>query len=185
MAVLKPLPVTFKSRVVAGKLPDLDKGLFAYLLEQCEGKILNITLDYYVNKRSSAQLKYYWPVIVEYVLEGLIDVGYRREQLSPEIVHDELKRRFLKHLAKRVVNPLTKKYITKIPKTSELSTWQFMDYCEGICIWAADMLSISIPMPDKEWKSQAEKEYQEALKRGLITEDERNRVRIALKLQHV
>lgn len=183
MAILKPLPVTFKSRVVAGKLPDLDKGLFAEVLEACEGKTVTLTLDYFVNKRSNLQLSYYWPVIVEYVLEGLIDVGYRREQLSPQLVHDDLKRKFLKHLAKRVINPITKKYITKIPSTSDLTTWEFIDYCEGISMWAAEFLNIAIPLPDKKWKEQAINDFNLALSKGLITQDERNRVRIALKLQ--
>lgn len=182
MPVLKLLPVTFKSKVVSGKLPELDKKLFAWLLENCEGKTLNLTLDYYVKKRSNAQNAYYWPVIIEYVLEGLIDAGYRRESLSPELVHDYLKGKFLKHLRRRVVNKLTKQYLTRQPSTAELTTWEFMDYMDGIRIWAAEFLSISIPDPNKEWKSQAQADYIKALVAGLITEDERNRVRIALKV---
>lgn len=184
MPVLKPLPVTLKSHVVAGKLPGLDKELFKYLLDQCEGKTLTITLDYYVNKRSNMQLMYYWPVVVEYVLEGLIDVGYRREALSPQIVHDYLKSQFLKHLKKRVVNPVTKKYITKAPSTGDLTTWEFIDYVDGICIWASTFLNIAIPAPNKEWREKALADYNEALLNGLIDADERSRVRIALKLDN-
>lgn len=182
MAVIKPLPITFKSRVIGGKMPDVDKGLFNYLLEQCEGKVITLALDYYVQKRSNAQNSYYWPVIVEYVLEGLIDAGYRRETLSPELVHDYLKGKFLKHLKRRIVNPATKKYITKVPTTTELTTWEFMDYMDGIRQWAAEFLSVQIPDPNKEWKAQAEADYKKALSAGLITAEERNRVRIALKL---
>lgn len=182
MSVIKPLPVTFKSRAICGKLPDLDKGLFAHLLEISEGKVVTLTLDYYVEKRSNAQNSYYWPVVIEYVLEGMIDAGYRRESLSPELVHDYLKGKFLRFMKRRVVNPKTKKYMTMQPTTTELSTWQFMDYMEGITIWAAEFLNVSIPEPNKEWKAKAEADYQLALQKGLITPDERNRVRIALKL---
>lgn len=76
MAVLKLLPVTLRSKVVAGKLPGI-KGI-SIILDHLEGKEINVTFDYYVRKRSNAQNAYYWPVIIEYVLEGLIDVGYRR-----------------------------------------------------------------------------------------------------------
>lgn len=183
MPVLKPLPVTLKSKAVAGKLCDLDRDFVIYLLQQCEGKTLTITLDYYINKRSNAQNSYYWPVIVEYVLEGLIDAGYRRESLSPQLVHDYLKGKFLRHMKRRTVNPITKKYLTSQPATQELNTWEFMDYMDGIVIWAAELLSIAIPAPNREWREQAEKDYNEALQRGLIHPDERNRVRIALKLQ--
>jgi len=183
MPPLRPLPVTLKSKVTAGKLPDLDKGLFAHLLELSEGKTVTLTLDYYVNKRTNAQNGYYWPVIIEYVLEGLIDVGYRREALDPDTVHDYLKNKFLRHMRKRIVNPVTKQYLTKIPTTTELNTWEFMDYMEGICIWASEFLSISIPAPNKEWKEQAEIDYKNALSKGLITVEERNRTRIALLLQ--
>lgn len=183
MAIIKLLPVTFRCKAVAGKLPGLDKEVLAHILENCEGKELNVTFDFYVRKRSNAQNAYYWPVCVEYVLEGLIDIGYKRSDLSPEIVHDYLKGKFLKNMKRRrVYNPVTKKYITKIPKSSELTTWEFMDYVEAICIWAAEYLGISIPVPNKEWKDQALKDYNEALSKGLITEDERNRVCIALKL---
>lgn len=183
MPVLKLLPVTFKSKVVAGKLPELDKGLFNWLLENSEGKTVTLTLDYYVKKRSNAQNSFYWPVTVEFVLEGLIGNGYKRHELSPTIVHDFLKGMFLNHMKRRrIYNPITKKYITKIPKSSELNTWEFMDYLDAICMWSAEFLSITIPEPDKQWKEKAEADYLKALASGLITEDERNRVRIALKL---
>lgn len=181
--ILKLLPVTLKSIVVAGKLPEVDKGLLTHLLENSEGKTVTLTLDYYVQRRSNAQNAFYWPVIVEYVLEGLIDAGHRRESLDPETVHEFLKGKFLKHLKRRIVNPITKKYITRQPKTSQLNTWEFIDYMEAIIIWSAEMLSIQIPDPDLKWKAQAEADYNEALRRGLITEEERNRVKIALRLQ--
>lgn len=181
MAILKLLPVTLRSKVVAGKLPGI-KGI-SIILDHLEGKEINVTFDYYVRKRSNAQNSYYWPVCVEYCLEGLVDIGYKRSELSPEIVHDYLKGKLLKHMKRRrIYNPETKTYITKIPKSSELTTWEFIDYVEVIGQWAATYLSIQIPEPDKEWKEQAEKNYQEALLKGIITEDERNRVRIALKL---
>lgn len=179
---MKPLPIVLRSKAVGGKLPGLDKDILRYVLEAVEGKELTLTLDYYVRKRSNAQNSYYWPVIIEYVLEGLIDNGYRREALDPETVHEYLKNKFLKHMKRRVVNPATKKYITLQPTTTKLTTWEFMDYMEAIAQWAAEYLSISIPEPNKEWKDQAQRDYKEALRRGLITEDERNRVRIALKL---
>lgn len=185
MAIQKPLPVTFRSKAINGKLPGIDKELFTYLLNQVEGKEIELTLNYYVRKRSTAQNAYYWPVVVEYVLEGLIDTGYRRDQLTPDIVHEYLKNKFLKHMKRRVVNPGTKKYITLQPTTQTLTTWEFMDYMEAIIIWAAEFLSISIPVPDKRWKEEAERQYNEALSKNLITADERNRVRIALKLAAV
>ncbi len=132
MAVLKLLPVTLRSKVVAGKLPGI-RGI-STILEHLEGKELNVTFDYYVRKRSNAQLNYYWPVTVEYVLEGLIDVGYRRDQLSPDLVHEYLKSKFLKHMKRRVVNKVTKKYLTTQPSTSDLTTWEFMDYLEAIVV---------------------------------------------------
>lgn len=184
MSGLKLLPVTLNSRVVAGKLPDFNRDYFNQILKHSEGKTLSFEISYYVRKRTNIQLMYYWPIVVEYVLEGLIDVGYRREALSPQIVHDYLKSQFLKHLKKRVVNPVTKKYITKAPSTGDLTTWEFIDYVDGICIWASTFLNIAIPAPNKEWREKALADYNEALLNGLIDADERSRVRIALKLDN-
>ena len=181
MAIIKLLPVTLRSKVVSGKLPGIKP--ISEILEHLEGKEITVTFDYYVRKRSTAQNAYYWPVIVEYVMEALIDAGYRREALDHETVHDYLKDKFLRFMKRRIYNRETGKYIVTKPTTTTMTTWEFMDYMEAIVIWAAEFLNIQIPDPDKEWKEQAERQYQDAISKGLITEDERNRVRIALKLQ--
>lgn len=175
--------VKFTSLVQDGKLPGINKNTWSYVLKQMEGRTLEVTLDYHTNKRSNAQNAYYWPVVVEFTLEGLIDAGYRRDELSPELVHEYLKDKFLKHLRRRIRNPVTKKYIVKKPSTAELNTWEFMDYLDAVRIWAASFLSISIPDPDRQWREKAEADYRKALAAGLITVDIRNSVRIALMLE--
>jgi hypothetical protein len=95
--------------------------------------------------RSLDQNEYYWGVICDMVREGLYDAGYR-EVKTPEDAHEILKMLFLK----------MKKYNKKSGKVKEtagstaiLSTVEFNTYIEEIIQWAAEYLSIEIPLPNE------------------------------------
>ena len=96
-------------------------------------------------KRSHPQNAYYWGVLLDYVRHGLMDVGYR-EAKDNETVHEMMKAMFLKN---KIVNEFSGEEITIAGSTAKLTTLEFSGFIEEIVQWAAEYLSISIPMPNQ------------------------------------
>lgn len=95
--------------------------------------------------RSLDQNEYYWGVVCDMVRDALNDAGYR-EVKTPEDAHEIMKKLFLK----------TKKYNRKNGRTKEttgstatLTTVEFNNYIDEIIQWAAEYLSIQIPLPNE------------------------------------
>lgn len=113
------------------------------------GQRIFMRVSRYKADKSKNQRGYYRAVIVPEILEGLVDVGYRRSQLSLSIVHDMLKEKFLK---REVVSEHGE--FMNITLSSEDCDWD--EYCTFIteCIeWAATYLNISISPPvKKQWR---------------------------------
>jgi hypothetical protein len=84
--------------------------------------------------RSSNQNRWYWSCIVEMIMR---EVGYA----TAEECHEDLKRKF---------NPIASKLDPEIligGSTTLLSTKDFSDYCERICVWALEYFGLDIPRP--------------------------------------
>lgn len=105
-----------------------------------------LTLEKKVKKRSLSQNSYYFGCVVSSVLDGLVDVGYPRSELSPEVVHDMLKDKFLRQqLVNEHGEPLD-----IIRDSKGLSTTDFMSYIADIQRWAIEFLNIIIPDPGEQ-----------------------------------
>ena len=89
---------------------------------------------FYPKIRSGQQNKWYWSVIVPMIS---LEVGY----LTDEECHEDLKLKF---------NPKPSKLDPEAVlggSTTLLTTKEFSDYCERICIWALQYLGLDIPRP--------------------------------------
>lgn len=129
------------SRVVAGKLPDLDKDKFARALSRAHGRCVLIVRRV-EEFRSTAQNAYYWGVIVPTLLEHPLFREWSEEQL-----HDGIKEKFLARL-----DPLTA--LTKAGSTRELSPQEFSAFKDAIQQWAAEKLDLDIPDPNEELRKE-------------------------------
>lgn len=97
-------------------------------------------------KRSSQQNRYYFGCCLPLVKEGLQDIGYR-EVKTNEDAHEVLKYLFLK---KVIPNEETGEVIETLGTTTKLSTTEFNEYIDQIIQWAAEYLSIQIPLPNEQ-----------------------------------
>jgi hypothetical protein len=98
--------------------------------------------------RSSEQNRYYWGIVIPYILRAFIDLGNSLQEGNKEhvdLIHSFLKRRFLE--SKKVSNA-NGELIELDPSTTGLSTFQFMAYLAEIGQWAAEDLHIVIPEPE-------------------------------------
>jgi hypothetical protein len=96
-------------------------------------------------RRGLKQNAYYWGVVCEMVRDGLKDAGYRCINTTDD-AHEVTKSLFLKH---RLVNEETGEVIETIGSTATLTTIEFNQYIEEIIQWAAEYLSIQIPLPNE------------------------------------
>lgn len=124
--------------------------------EAFAGKKVEVTIKRAVSRRSDPQLKYYWAVIVTYVLQGLIDLGHEGLVLgnpeSKQIVHEFLKGKFL---VKRMGADINGEAIELPASTKALSKTDMADYFENIFQWSAECLNVTIPLPNEQleiWK---------------------------------
>ncbi len=104
-------------------------------------------LEKIYRKRSLNQNAYYWAVVVPIVKDGLFDVGYK---LSLEQTHEYLKNEFLKQ---EITNEQTGEIKVINRSTTELKTVEFMEFIDSVIQWAAEYLSVKIPMPDEFYEN--------------------------------
>lgn len=129
--------------VHGGKLiadePELLKAAF-----RChEGKRVQIEVKRWRKQRSDPQNKYYWKIIVMMVMEAM---GYDED--DKELVHEKLK--WECNYEMRIVGKGSDRKETRAPmSTAILSTVEFEAYEERCRRWAANELSIYIPLPNE------------------------------------
>lgn len=99
---------------------------------QCLSGEVELTVKPPIKHRSSPENRYYWSVIIQMISD---ETG-----ASPEDVHQEMKRMFLRVGGEKI--PITK-------STTELSTTEFEDYVSKIRMWAASFLNLTIPLPNE------------------------------------
>lgn len=98
--------------------------------------------------RTLNQNEWLWGCVYPILLDGLLDAGW--EFTSVEQVHEFLKK-LMAH--DRVVNYDTGE-IVEIPKsTATMDTQQFSTYIDKLREYAEEFLNVTIPDPDKGWRS--------------------------------
>lgn len=92
-------------------------------------------LEYFIKikQRSLKENNYYWGVVIETLVEQS-ETGY-----EPEDWHDILKNKFLMYV--------NDQGFTRTRSTTSLTTEEFERYLEKIRMWAAQELSVLIPLP--------------------------------------
>lgn len=98
--------------------------------------------------RTLNQNEWLWSCVYPILLDGLLDAGW--EFTSVEQVHEFFKRLMAQD---RVVNYETGE-IVEIPKsTATMDTQQFSTYIDKLREYAEEFLNVTIPDPDKGWRS--------------------------------
>lgn len=110
------------------------------------GTELEIVIRKKKKKRSNGQNSYYHGVVIPIVLDGLIDAGYERKELNSKVVHEFLRKTFLK----KVIANDSGEFIEVIQHTSELSTIEMAIYIDDIQRWAIEFLNVIIPNPNEQ-----------------------------------
>ena len=121
------------------------KGIRDYLDGVLPGRWV-VSIDRYIRRRGIKQNAYYHLIVVNYVRDGLVAMGFDASLLSNENVHEYLKNRFLKI---DIANP-EGEYFEVTRSTTELTTVEFMDYIAEIQKWATEFLGIYIPDPNQQ-----------------------------------
>ena len=118
--------------------------------EKFRGQKIEIVFRKKKKIRSSGQNRYYWKVVIPYILEAFIDLGNDLQEGNPEhaeLIHDFLKRRCL---PARQVCDAQGELIELAPSTAGLSTTEMMEYIERVCLFAAESLNVAIPQPSEQ-----------------------------------
>lgn len=111
------------------------------------GERIVIEVSKYQKDKSIEQRGYYRAIIVPEVLEGLVDIGYPRYQLSLDIVHDMLKEKFL---TKEIVSETNGKFLKVIQSTEDLTMPEYANFIQNCIDWSLEYLSIIITPPTKQ-----------------------------------
>lgn len=111
-------------------------------MQEFSGKEIEVTIRRKRKHRSDPQNRYYWGVVVEMIRAGMKDMG---DELTPDQVHEFLKWRFLR--AQRIDETTGEILYEYAGSTTKLGTIQFSEYVEKCCQFAAEMLGVSIPLP--------------------------------------
>lgn len=132
--------ISFKGTVKNNAVVIEDHDAFQYQLLDFEGKEVRMSIKPWRNSRTLEANGYYWGVVVAYIAE---ETG-----MTPEEVHQELARMFLKYH-----HPESgREYVRS---TSDLNTKEFSTYTQQCIEWAAAFLFVEIPLPSNDpwWKS--------------------------------
>ncbi len=108
--------------------------------------MINITKQH--KGRTLNQNDWLWGCVYPILLDGLLDAGW--EFTSIEQVHEFFK----KQMAQDKVVNFTTGEIVEIPKsTATMDTQQFSMYVNALRAYAEDFLNVTIPKPDKNWRT--------------------------------
>lgn len=98
--------------------------------------------------RTLNQNDWLWGCVYPILLDGLLDAGW--EFTSVEQVHEFFKKQMAQD---KVVNYTTGE-IVEIPiSTAIMDTQQFAMYIDALRAYAEDFLNVTIPEPDKNWRT--------------------------------
>lgn len=145
-----PLELKYQFKVSEeGKITIVNEGLFkSEMRKHFLGKTAIVTVRKPRKQRSTRQNSFYFGITIPEIIEGLVDAGYERHELSVDLVHDMLREKFLK------VDLPSKEYsgefISLTRSSTELSTAEWMDYTAEVTRWAAEFLNITLSVPNEQ-----------------------------------
>lgn len=120
----------FYARVVDGKPKILNRDGFMRLIEQMNGREIDIMVRKHRKARSTNQNSFYWGVVLAIIAESTGN--------EPEDMHAAFRDLFLTDRS----GPLP-----LVRSTTDLSTVEFNEYIEKIVRFAAEKLELVIPDP--------------------------------------
>lgn len=106
------------------------------------GKEIEVIFRLKKKHRSDPQNRYYWGVVVEMIRAGMKEMG---DTVTPDQVHEFLKWRFLR--VSKIDESTGEVLYEYAGSTAKLKTVEFSEYIEKCCQFAAEMLGVSIPLP--------------------------------------
>lgn len=135
--------IVVMSKVYNGKLSGYASETLRRFVETMEGKNVEVIVKKKRAKRSDAQNRFYWGVVIPIIHDAFKELGHR---LNPEEVHFFLKQKFNYQTLCNADGEM----VGEIPKsTAELNKLEFMEYVDKISQWATEMLNVTIPEPHK------------------------------------
>lgn len=145
------MKTTYFSNVTNGRLTKAASQAIAADLAQHEGKAVEVTIQRKKAKRSDAQMRYYFGVVVYCFAEALRDLG---NDIKPEsasdrmIVHEFLKNKFLRNGRDIVTADGEVFHIG--PTTTICNKVEIGEYIDDIVRFTADSLNYQIPPPEAQ-----------------------------------
>lgn len=130
-----------------GKLSDKD--LQELLKDISQYKEVSIKVSKYYKKRSDAQNRYWWGVLVPYSAKGLYDIGNEWAKDNKK-VHNYLGKLFLTTTIEILTNEGEVVEQEIVRSTTELNTFEFSLIKDEIQMWASEFLGIYIPDPNEQ-----------------------------------
>lgn len=149
---MKDIKLSYYGRVKEGKIALPRKRLHTEVVGTFEGHSIEVIFQRKRNRRSSPQNRYYWSVVIPFVLRAFIDLGHRELQEGNkhhhEMIHEVLKDRFLDNGIE--LSDADGQVIDGPSSTTRCTTTEFMDYLAQIQQWAAESLNTVIPDPNEQ-----------------------------------
>lgn len=146
------IKLEYYGKVSAEGVITLPKRMRQEMVQHFSGKQIEVKVQRKRKYRSSPQNRYYWGVVIPFVLRGFIDLGHNElsegSDESKEAIHSLLKQRFL-HNGYTVEDKQGNVYELP-PSTTRCSTTEFMDYLAQVVQWSAEFLGIHIPEPEEQ-----------------------------------
>lgn len=136
------MKLIYTGEIKEGKLKITNRKGFDEDMLTLDGKSVVISIEKKKSKRSDAQNRYWWGVVIPIVKQGLKDAGFQ-DYKTGESVHELLKYRFLK------TDSVSEhgETLERIKSSTELSKGEFMELIAEVQQWSAEYLSYIIPDP--------------------------------------
>ena len=121
-----------RATINGGKLHFKNDMLFREIMQDMDGKLVEVSIDPWYKDRTNNQKSYYWGVVIKYLCDH---TGYDKDEM-----HNALKDRIAS-----VVDEDTG--LRRIESTASMSTERFTEYVDDVARWAASFLGVNIPPP--------------------------------------
>lgn len=131
-----------------GKLILDEKDKFAEGIKQIGSCMVRLIAEKVFGKRSVDQNAYMHGVLFMEIYRGMVDIGWSRSDISMPRAKERMKKLFL---TETICNEKTGECMDFTKDTSDLTTVQMNDFWDECIQWAAEYLSIDIPLPKKDY----------------------------------
>lgn len=109
-----------------------------------EGKKVVVTITPLFKQRTIQQNSYMHGYLFPRIQEGFVEKGWSPEEVTPSVVKDFLKKRFL---TTEITNENSGEIIYRVRDTSELSTTEMSEFWDQCIRFAAEELHIVVLLP--------------------------------------